>query len=737
MEINEIVSYAALGLFALAALLGFIRGIFKGTFRSLTDIAFILLNALTSALISKGIMKLIFKPSTIYSALLKVNEKIAFEPLDSFIETIEPYMEEGAFLAEAELGYILALPAVIVTPLLFMVVFFLMGFIFKIIKLIVQKLLIPKTRNAGLRFLGAILGAVRSALALAIFLVPIIGYATFGLNTLHTMEAELDNEGLTETLEEIADYEGIVTDGAFGAVSKCGGKWFFETLSTTKVHDSRISLVKETENGIEIYKSILPLMEIESGNITEKEIADINNAIDKIEGSEYLPGVLSSVMSQVSSELYENGKLFEFELPHFGKSLDPVVKKLLEVWATTDRDGVVADLRTYVNVFSSVVDHGLFEELSSEDGDLFDVLEEGEFYSDILICFYVNERTRPVVPTIANAIQSYLYEVYEEVNGFPYGDGEAVNVDEHKINEVTLTAEGQRISIAIKDIHIFVKTIEGIEYVDDIVKKGDFVALGSGLNQIRDSIFFGNSYRFLLDALLHSETCHNLGIFDSNFIESATKPNADMAELLLSRQHVAMLTMAMWDGDKAAQEDALKVLIEKVAQEDSDALKELVAAENLEKYGVKGEKGETISAVVSTLVTTLHEHEYESEEEKHIEAEKTAHILTVINSAHAKTDGATDVFDDGTGNSKSGETAEQFIAEVLDSKVATEMIEAATKEVDSTDPYNVQGHLSANDVAMLEDALSTHYNDSSSTLDDKQTIKNIADIFGIDLGSIH
>ena len=38
----------------------------------------------------------------------------------------------------------------------------------------------------------------------------------------------------------------------------------------------------------------------------------------------------------------------------------------------------------------------------------------------------------------------------------------------------------------------------------------------------------------------------------------------DMVKLLVSRQNLALLTMAMWDGDVTQQEDSLKVLISSI-----------------------------------------------------------------------------------------------------------------------------------------------------------------------------
>ena len=506
----------------------------------------------------------------------------------------------------------------------------------------------------------------------------------------------------------------------------------------------------ETENAICIYRAVVPLTKIDSTEFSSTEADLLDDAISMIDNSEYLTAMIASVMSQCSKELYEKEKLLSFERPELGKSFDPVAEKLLEIWSTTTRAGLVDDLRTFADIFRSTVDNGLYRELNAEDGDMFIVLETSEFYSGILQSLHRNERTRPVVAILANALQSYLYEVYEEINGFPYRSGEADSVDEGLINENSLNEESVRIANAVEEIRKFTASTEGLVYVDEMVKVGDFVALGTGLNQMHDSIFFGNSYEFLLDSVLHSESCAKLGIFDSNFVNSAIgdpdDPNddADMVTLLVSRQNLAKLTIAMWEGDKNEQEKSLKVLIEnlsydskdpnakKIAESEAAALKELAALDNLGKYGVGGNKGNTVSSVTETLVETIQGHVYEDKNGDGVvdqldidfETEKTAHIITVISSVHDDVEGATNVF--GSDNSKTGESASDFVSNVVSSSIASEMMENALNE-NPDDPYGIHDSLTEEDKSNAEAALRNEYMQGT----DKTTLENLAAVLGV------
>ncbi len=742
-DIFQIVNGAALGIIALFAILGFLRGFFKGTFRSVADIVVLLINVFVSVLISKGIANAIVSPETVYDILYAINGGDTEGTLAEIVEQMESYLHSGEFFENSDLALLYALFATILAPIIFVLVFIIMSIILKIVKGILVRIFIPKTRRLSLRLCGAVLGAVKNAMFWVILLAPIAGLASFGISTVNdVMEVTTDENGVSVADVDLVETEQTLNSGVFSAIRVCGGRVLFNSLSTTSVGDVEVSLSKEGQNAVNIYKSIIPLTEMESTNFTTEETEMIENAIDEIAKSEYLTALIASILSQAAIEIQENDSFFTFKLPKLGKSFDAVVDTFLVVWSTTDRVGLVDDLRTFSDVFKSTVEHGLYRELNTEDGDFLIVLKNGDFYTDILQHLHKNKRTRIIVPALANAMQSYLYEIYEEVNGEPYGTGEIVKVDESLINKDSLADEGERISIAIQQIENFSNSTKDYEYVDDIVKNGDFAALGTGLNQIRDSIFFANSYRFLLNSILHSEACAKLGIFDSNFIETATKPGTDMVRLLTSRQNLATLTMAMWDGDVARQEQSLKNLIANIGSNGEDkeanqaevnALKEIASVDNIDRYGVRGDKGKTVSTITESLVDTIRNHKYTDKNgdgivdqaDIDIEAADIAHVISIISNAHSTVNGAVNVFDMGDGSSRTGESASQLVEEILESTIAIEMINSAVHS-NGQDPYNVSDTLSHDDKASLEAALT-----ACSGTTSRDTLEDIASVFGV------
>ena len=755
MDIGGIVNLVTICVLVGFATLGFVwhaRGSSKGLFCVLLDLIFVVINVMVSIFVSEWITDILVEPNTIYSILDMINGGQSEGTLAEILSQMELYLRDGEFLATADLGLVFVIFEVILNPIVFILTFLVSGIILFIIKQLI-KIAIPRTKGLALRLSSGCVGAIKNVLIIAIYLAPIIGFATYGLNTIDKAASTIGGE-VGETVKEIraqvGEYEEIVTGGAFGVINTCGGQFLFETLSTKNVNDVKVSLTDETDNLLGIYSSVVPLLEINTIDFTDKEADLIEEAINQIEKSEFLTAMVASVWAQTADEIYKNDAIFALKRPTLGESFDPVVDRLLEIWAKTNNADLVKDLRTFLAVFRSLIDNGLFKEINAGGANILAIVENSEFYEGILKNLRYNNRTRPIVPILANALQGYLYEVYEEINGYPYDLGGTDKVDESKINETTLSEESVRIATAVREIRKFAESTDGIVYVDDIVKQGDFEALGIGLNQMRDSIFFGESYEFLLDSILHSEACAKLGIFDSNFVDNAIgnpddpSDDADMVQLLVSRQNLAKLTMAMWDGDKLEQEKSLKVLIANLAFDPSDpnsrqnaekemeALKQLAALDNLAKYGVGGDKGNTVSSITETLVDTIHDHRYKDTNNDGVvdqldidaEAEATAHIITVLSSVHNNVENATNVF--GTGNSVTGEGANQFVENVLASSIANEMLEDAIRE-NGEDPYGVQMALTDEDKVNVTSALEEQYRNGA----DKSKLENLAAVFGV------
>ena len=98
-----------------------------------------------------------------------------------------------------------------------------------------------------------------------------------------------------------------------------------------------------------------------------------------------------------------------------------------------------------------------------------------------------------------------------------------------------------------------------------------------------------------------------------------------------------------------------------------------------------------------------------------------------MSGVHNSVEGTNNVFGAGEGASKTGESADKFVSDVMSSSIAKEMMDNAL-EGGEKDPYGIHGTLSDEDKQNIEDALRSEYREGT----DKTTLENLAAILGVE-----
>jgi hypothetical protein len=365
------------------------------------------------------------------------------------------------------------------------------------------------------------------------------------------------------------------------------------------------------------------------------------------------------------------------------------------------------------------------------------VLENTNVISDILVELHRNERTRPILPAITNGVVNYLYSIYDEVNGTTTEQHHMVDIN--GLTESVVQNEGAIISNVIVELDTFmisIKEYSGSSTIE-IIKCGDFAALGRAFNGIKRSYLFCDTYEFILRTVLESKGCRELGILDEQFIKNAILHDSDMEMMLVSRQKIALLVLSMYKGEELDYNDAIEALLMNITSVDADSVKNLLTEESLKSIGVKGEHVHTISGLLTSMIDTIKDESIEiSSENLSKEAESASKIIQTVDSALENSAKDKNVFvssDDKETTSQM--TAGEFISTTLESEFVSSMIVIATKDESGNevqDPYNVREHLSENDISELENALGEEYAKTEDDESKKEKLDAIAHIFGVD-----
>lgn len=718
--------------FIVIGIIGFLLGYKKGTFKSITDLVFLSLNILISILVATAIAKNVVTVENIAQYLPKIAPQIGLE--QGLIDEVNGYLTSPE-LSTTAVRLILALASVIVLPICFMVTFFVFGILLFIPKVIINCVIVPGARGTGLKLGGGLIGAVVKMVALAVLIMPIVGYTYYASETLEMLKTD-DTQ-----LEDVVEIEKTVDEAKdtpiFKFVYSVGGRKLFDTLTTINVDDVEISLRHETKTAINLLKETDNFIGVPLEEYGSEQVESIEKIEEIIMDAELVPALLSNVLAYVANEWNNGNAVFGIEKPVIGTELQEAVDSTLVVLAGTTVESFKQDICTIAEIAKYAIEDGVIYAVTSEDGDILYVLENTNVISDILVELHRNERTRPILPAITNGVVNYLYSIYDEVNGT---DTEKHNmVDINGLTEEVVKTEGEIIANVIIELDTFLESIE--DYMDgktiDLIRNGDFAALGRAFNGIKKSYLFCDTYEFILRTVLESKGCAKLGVLDESFIENAIRHDSDMEMMLVSRQKVTLLALSMYKGEELNYTDAIEALLMNISIAD-DSIKDILTEDSLRAMGVKGDHVQSISGLLTSMVDTIKNESVEiTTEDLTKEAESAGKIIQALDSALDNSAKDKNVFASSDDKETTSQmTASEFVSTTLDSKLVSNMIVTATKDSEGNEvdnPYHVREHLSENDISELENVLGDEYANADEDEDKKEKLDAIAHIFGIDV----
>ncbi|MBQ7906582.1 MAG: CvpA family protein [Clostridia bacterium] len=748
--------------FIAIAALGFLRGFFKGTIKSVIDVAFVLVSAVASIFLTNTITNLIINPQSINSLLEYVKQYIYVENLYEYIELAQGYITSSQNAGDL-LSLLVAVPTIVIMPLVYLIIFGAVSLILFIPKKIMEILLFTKPKGVATKLGGGAIGAVRYALTLVFVLIPIIGYVNVGANVMETYYADLESETalLTETAPDLEDenigdgedegeytpaetkttgqivleyLNSIRNNPVAKVIYNVGGNGIFNSMSQTKISGVDITLQNEAYGVVKLYNASLPFMGAAPADYGEEQIEALDNINLVLEDSEFLPLLLSKLISFTSGEFLENGECVGIQKPTLGQTFDPTVDRVLAVLANTDSDGLRADLITISGIGKMAIREGVIVELMSEERDILGLIKREEVISPILHELYANERTRGAIPYISNALNNYVCRLYDEVNGTSTRPEE---FDYSRYNEAAVDSEAGQILKIVDELHQFIASTEGKEDIQDVIVNADLEPLGNGMEHARESIILGRAYKVFFYAFLHSEGCDEYGIIDQVFIDNATAEDADISTMLVARQDVAKLILSMQSiGTDGSKEELLHSVVNSMLSNDSESIKAIVTPENLVSLGISSKNAGSINGIINSMMNSAENQEYETEEQKQEEIKKTEEMLNAMSGAMFNSDADNMFTTSSTNAGKTSMTAEDFVDSVMDSSIVSGMVEdAAVDENGETaqDPYKLQSKMSATDKVNLANAIEEKYNSEDITEEQKATLEALASVFGVSI----
>ncbi len=365
-EIMEYVAFAPLAVLVLFVLINLIKGLVRGTIKTVGTLVSIILSAVAAFVATI----LVCKPT---SPLLTT----LFELIEGILPAELLEIFESGSLGESLAYYI----AMLVAPFFFVAAFSAVTIVLSIIIRILLKIFFGKKKKSALsRLGGALIGIVCGVLVAVIALMPIVG-------TLNVASAVYELDALNEELPPEGE-ELLEDDKIKLFISVCAP--LYNELASADFDGEKVYL----KNDIATILTVVSGMGALEGDIAEygqKQIDALEGMATSLDGSPIIKNIIAELLSRAASSWTEGNAFAGIEKPVANEMLAPIVDGMLKVLATSNKDNIGKDIKTLADVFAIMIRSEIFR-YSNDFSQMLTQLSETGAIGELLTVINENER---------------------------------------------------------------------------------------------------------------------------------------------------------------------------------------------------------------------------------------------------------------------------------------------------------------------------------------------------------
>ena len=304
---------------ALIVLIGVLVGLKRGMAKSLVRLAELIIVAIVSLLISKGVMGI-------------VSEKAA-ELIHGMLE--EPLKSVILSSPDAE-ALVLGLVGALVLPIVFVIVFAVLKLLSLICLGLITKLIAGNAKKN--RLIGAAVGAVTGVLVASVFLCPFY--------TLAKTVAALPAESLS-VLDEIPEAETVKEFIPDKDMTPPVSAIFVNLASSFEVNEKTYNASEETPKLIALVSDVMGALN-ESEEKGEEPLLGVASAISAtvkhLEDSEYIATLTTSLLNSIGESIKNGNDVFGIAEGMEGPAADMILRSLGNILTGVTPENIAANI---------------------------------------------------------------------------------------------------------------------------------------------------------------------------------------------------------------------------------------------------------------------------------------------------------------------------------------------------------------------------------------------------------
>lgn len=392
-----------------------VKAVNKGLKKSLVTLASIMLSIFLSLVLTQPVSNLLVNP---IANLLK--KLVNLSALENTVPSLPSVI--GAY-ADA-----------LISPLIFLILFFLIRAIIAIVVLIVMRSREKKkidTNNyenedapafkKNPKAASGVVGFVCGILLITTFTAPIMGTLKVVEKTFSAVNNNSDVYGAKINSKAVSVIKLFSKDMIGNALYYCGGNLIYKASATSILNDNYFQLENEAVQTVNTADDLMLVTSI-LGNInssTEEQRNSMKVLGKEINKAETLKTVAADIVPELSKNWLDGKPYLGTDKPKFNKISESVFNKMLYVCKSSTVDTVGDDLNTLLNVYMIAYENDMLVsgdyktviETASRTG-AFDLIRQ-ELNKNRRMAGITLDIDTMSIRTIASAIQSFNLENYD------------------------------------------------------------------------------------------------------------------------------------------------------------------------------------------------------------------------------------------------------------------------------------------------------------------------------------
>ncbi len=573
---------------------------------------------------------------------------------------------------------------------------------------------------------GMVVGGVCGLLLFLAVMSPVIGMMTVADDAVSTLAVVTDNKPI-DIAASVTD--GIANNTGSKAVKILGGDLIYSGLTTHPVGAHKVTLPRETAflrhagSALDAYRNQAVSREAAAESMRETATA--------FQRTSLLPELAPDFLAAANLQWSQGRTFHGIKKISLGKNLEGINQPLLDLLATSDYDTIKGDISTGLEVLAKTIERGgLRDGLNGKALLKEEAISEGMLYE-----LLINTHTAPLVGDLLSySFDQVGHTIDAHFEGDPVADPTVTyaSMDDIKTDSSVVKDPEQ-------EAKLLAKVVRETLILADEMEQGFTAAacvrdMGPILDLFAQSETVGKeSTAIFLTCILQAERVYDeIGFTLHEATELAATINQSIgtvnknetvntyALMLGSVSNAVQVVQASTKGEK--YHDTMEALMADLTPTSAKVLSKMMTTNVMTKHGVTGESAAPTSTLINSIFTNLAEERQAGMPDDEYQRESNA-VMNLTDYAMNSGKPGKGAFGEG---SATGVSADEFVGNILDSKVVAGSMKEQVFPENATDPtidpLKKNSKLSEQDASELSEAMTKHWAQEPNK-GDAETIK--------------